>query len=334
VTLGSSMVSGAVAIQANDDIVVVGTSRVAGEDDIFVARLHSNGSLDTTFGAAGIAQTLLPNRGARSSVAIQPDGKIVVGWSEYFINDLTQNKLAAARFNTNGSLDDGLANDSTPSDSFGVLGIAKSAGVIVPSFGGMALQTDGKIVMGGRSGLNATDFVVARFLGDDLPAALQAASISQQPVAQKLSRDQVKPLIAEAFARWQGAGVDISSLHGIDIRIANLGGTTLGLASGNTITLDDNAAGWGWFVDATPADDSEFTTSGNQGEQHRMDLLTVLEHEIGHVLGYEHDASGVMQETLAAGTRLTLHGVDLQAPWWVGGLPDLTKDRNQFGLWL
>ena len=42
----------------------------------------------------------------------------------------------------------------------------------------------------------------------------------------------------------------------------------------------------------------------NQGEQNRMDLLTVLEHEIGHLLGFEHDADGVMAESLAAGVRL------------------------------
>ena len=34
-----------------------------------------------------------------------------------------------------------------------------------------------------------------------------------------------------------------------------------------------------------------------------MDLLTVLAHEIGHVLGYDHDEESVMAETLAAGMR-------------------------------
>ena len=77
------------------------------------------------------------------------------------------------------------------------------------------------------------------------------------------------------------------------------------MASGNTIYLDINAAGWGWFVDRTPRNDSEFTRPGNQGEQNRMDLLTVLEHEIGHLLGHDHDDAGVMAETLAAGTRRT-----------------------------
>src|SRR5262249_2168170 len=52
-----------------------------------------------------------------------------------------------------------------------------------------------------------------------------------------------------------------------------------------------------------PGDDSEFSMPGNQGEQRHVDLLTVLEHEIGHVLRREHEADGVMAETLTAGTR-------------------------------
>jgi hypothetical protein len=34
-------------------------------------------------------------------------------------------------------------------------------------------------------------------------------------------------------------------------------------------------------------------------------LLTVLEHEVGHLLGKEHQANGVMAETLSPGTRRT-----------------------------
>ena len=76
----------------------------------------------------------------------------------------------------------------------------------------------------------------------------------------------------------------------------------------DTIWLDNNAAGWGWFVDPTPWEDSEFTRPGDQGEQGRMDLLTDLMHEVGHLQGHGHGEGGVMADTLAAGQRPLLAG--------------------------
>ena len=39
-----------------------------------------------------------------------------------------------------------------------------------------------------------------------------------------------------------------------------------------------------------------------------MDLLTVLEHELGHLLGFDHEQTGVMEDTLAAGVRVVPSG--------------------------
>jgi len=137
------------------------------------------------------------------------------------------------------------------------------------------------------------------------PAPLMAAGgEAAMPVAgPALAARDAQLLLKEALRRWKLAGADVRSLGAIDIQIANLPGATLATASGRTITLDVNAAGHGWFIDRTPRSDSEFTRKGNQGEQNRIDLLTVLIHEIGHLLGHKHDADGVMDAELGVGMR-------------------------------
>jgi membrane-associated phospholipid phosphatase len=160
------------------------------------------------------------------------------------------------------------------------------------------------LAVGGEVG----DYVVGNFLkpqGDGEDQNLTAAAAAPRTVNQSLHASQVKPLLAVALARWQAAGVDTAALGRIDVRVADLGGLTLGKAGHGVLWLDDNAAGWGWFVDRTPRSDLEFSQRGNQGEQNRMDLLTVVTHEVGHLLGYDHAAAGVMQDTLDAGTRRT-----------------------------
>jgi hypothetical protein len=86
------------------------------------------------------------------------------------------------------------------------------------------------------------------------------------------------------------------------------------LASGHTIWLDDKAAAGGWLLDPMPWDDRAFTTPGNRGEQNRRDLLPVPEPEIRQRLGHDHEADGLMAETLTAGTRRT-HNAASPTDW-------------------
>jgi hypothetical protein len=120
------------------------------------------------------------------------------------------------------------------------------------------------------------------------------------------TRKEVPPVAgAEAEAIWRAAGVDTSTLGANDIHVADLGGAELGLADEvhHAIWLDDNAAGWGWFVDKTPWNNANYLMPGARVPSDHMDLLTVLEHEVGHLLGREHEETGVMADTLEPGIR-------------------------------
>ena len=73
--------------------------------------------------------------------------------------------------------------------------------------------------------------------------------------------------------------------------------------------IDHDAAGWGWFVDQTPDDDLEFDDAGLANESSeaagRMDLLSVVMHELRHVLGEEHGhEEGDLEPILNPGVRI------------------------------
>lgn len=97
----------------------------------------------------------------------------------------------------------------------------------------------------------------------------------------------------------------------VTVQIADLPGAIVAQFEKGVITLDATAAGWGWFVDATPGDASEFDSTGvaiSAAASGRFDLLSVLVHELGHASGAadvqisEH-AEEVMTNLLPVGTR-------------------------------
>jgi uncharacterized delta-60 repeat protein len=161
--------SQALAIQADGKILVGGAAKGSGLD-FAIARLHSNGALDTQSFGTPVKNSFkgffidsytsgdqFINAGA---MVIQPDGKIVIGGRSGFFGSSSSRHWMLARYNSNGSVD----------QTFG------SAGKVVSNFTppynsirSVALQSDAgqtKIVAAGgaRFMTNATDdFMVARY---------------------------------------------------------------------------------------------------------------------------------------------------------------------------
>jgi len=92
----------------------------------------------------------------------------------------------------------------------------------------------------------------------------------------------------------------------IDFQVADFSSLNLGREMRDVIYIDLDAAGYGWFVDETPQDDVEFGAGGSSEVEGKMDLLTAVMHELGHVLGYDDldpETRDIMSSTLNEGER-------------------------------
>jgi uncharacterized delta-60 repeat protein len=109
--------------------------------------------LDNSFGSSGkVVTSLGPNDGFATCIALQSDGKIVVGG--YYDNG-SNTDWAMARYNVNGTLD----------TTFGTSGLniqAIASGD--EQINAVAIQTDGKIIFGGYASFTGINrFVVGRY---------------------------------------------------------------------------------------------------------------------------------------------------------------------------
>jgi hypothetical protein len=132
-----------------------------------------------------------------------------------------------------------------------------------------------------------------------------------------LTAAELQPVVQEAIALWATAGIDaarLSALSRVAVGVAEFPGPWLGMAFPGAIWIDQDAAGYGWFVDPTPAGNEEFRAVAGGREYvappgsaaaGRIDLLTVVVHELGHELGLDDnlDPLDVMDIALAPGER-------------------------------
>jgi uncharacterized delta-60 repeat protein len=139
--------NGKILLAATDNDLNTGTN-------FALVRYNPDGHLDTTFGTDGIVVTTT-TQGAVSSMAVQPDGKIVL--AGYHSNN-SQTDFQVVRYLTDGSLD----------PSFG------SGGIVITDISGnndgaesIVVQADGKIVAAGDARFGIQDDVAVVRYNED-----------------------------------------------------------------------------------------------------------------------------------------------------------------------
>jgi uncharacterized delta-60 repeat protein len=239
----------AMAAQKDGKIVVVGT-RYEHHGDFAVMRLERDGELDTTFGDGGLVATEVGDGSdVARAVAIDEEGRIVVAGTS--TSTATGLDFAVVRYLPTGEVD----------ESFG------EAGKRIVSFGddsdtayAIALQSDGKIVVGGDSnqGSSSTgvDFALLRLLDDgSVDESFGDGGLVTQSVAQFGGRDSIYGLALQtvdgeerivaaggegdfSLARFHDDGALDESFGELGT-VSHLFGSTIGAAYAVAVSEDD-----------------------------------------------------------------------------------------------
>jgi uncharacterized delta-60 repeat protein len=258
-----------VAVQADGKIVIVGSTASSGGGDFIAMRFTSSGATDTSFGTGG---TALVNVGASASsadsayrVLIQSDGKIVIGGT-------TGTDIGLVRLTTNGSLDTTFDGDGK---------VVTNLGATDQGFA-LAIQSDGKILVGGSISTAGNDFALARYtIFGALDATFDGDGIKTHSFG--AGSDQVYGLIVQPDGKIVVGGLATNPQSGNDFALArfaadgaldtSFGG---GVATSNfgpgavnqtrTITLSD-----GRILIAATLGENANTTSGRYGVWRLLD---------------------------------------------------------------
>ncbi|MBS1659163.1 MAG: T9SS type A sorting domain-containing protein [Bacteroidetes bacterium] len=145
----------ALAIQPDGKILAAGFTSIGEGINMAVVRYNTDGTLDDSFGEEGIFVHQLSGNSGFNAIALQPDGRIVLGG--YFYNGMSDD-LLLVRLNTDGTFDEDFAG--TGYKNTDILGYDER-------LFGIAVQPDGKIVVGGTTsdGL-INEFIVGRYNAD------------------------------------------------------------------------------------------------------------------------------------------------------------------------
>jgi len=171
-----------------------------------------------------------------------------------------------------------------------------------------------------------------------------AGTPATRPASTVLTQADLSAMVEAAIKRWIDAGAtaaQVAAMRAVKFGIVDLAGIYVGSSTHGVINIDSDGAGHGWFVDATSGEDSEYDGSGTSRTADaggaavgKLDLLTVLMHELGHQIGLDDDYMKVNADDVMFGymhvgeRRLPAEGQTINAPGTLSGTNYLSLNEE------
>jgi uncharacterized delta-60 repeat protein len=144
-----------IALDSQDRIIAGGFALIGASQNFALARYTSSGVLDTSFGTAGLTTTAIGTSASINSIALDSQGKIIVGGRA---TSGGVQHFALARYTSTGVLD----------TSFGTAGLTTTTIGGSATINSIALDSQGRIITGGFTGIAESQFALARYTSTGL----------------------------------------------------------------------------------------------------------------------------------------------------------------------
>ncbi len=206
-------------------------------------RLTANGAFDNTFGSGGTLITPITKQSdSILSMAVQPDGKIVVaGYADFGSSE--GNTFVVVRYEADGDSDPTFDEDSFTATDFGDPHEYASA---------VALQADGKIVAGGFTDGTQRRAALVRFNADGSYDGSFGTGGKLVISAQTLTNSRISDLAIQSNGKIVVVGTASSGTSsGLLVSRFHRNGTLDTSFDGDGILLIPNAPGWRNLVGAS-----------------------------------------------------------------------------------
>jgi uncharacterized delta-60 repeat protein len=315
----------AIAVQRDGRILVAGSTFSGSDYDFAVVRYRQDGTLDESFGRGGIVRTDIASTDDEvRAIAVQADGRIIVagyaaerGYTGVNIEPDDESAWALVRYTRNGELDTTFGDDG------------KVTTELRPGLNGaygVALQSDGKIVVSGFSSNGVDlDFAIARYDVDgslDATFGRRGVVTSAFGPGNEIGNGLARPrdgkiLVAGPSARADAYEVAVArylTSGGLDRTFGNGGvaWATNGRGGDEALAVaiqpDGKPVAAGWSYDASGFDFgvTRFTAGGSLdrafGRGGRVTTAIGLGEDMGLAIAIEHDGRIVVAGHSANGS--------------------------------